>query len=405
MFGWLRRVWAGQHGPETVPKTRSHTKAERPALVTTAALTLQMPATAITTRLPPLPKTVLVIDTETTGLTTEDRVVTFAGILLDTTELANARIVTRHIHLIFNPQRPSHPRATAVHGYDDWTLSHQPHFAEEIQIIEEFFAGADQIVAHNAPFDMRFLRREFEISGQKLPERHVFCTMQEWRCAGLGGSAALANAAGHFGMTRAGRQHGALEDAWFALAVYLGIQTPFRLPSFEKVPNPELTNLRVVPARPSGWRLVSIPPPVEAEPQAVAAATVPRGRRTSIEDIQADAARAAEMEPWDALEVVKDLQRNGHLEEALALALKLVDRTEADPESQFYGVAPGYYERAAIIFRKLGQHDREVAILERFAARKHAPGVMPAVLLERLQKLKGSPPRRVALRGGKASAN
>lgn len=370
----------------------------QPAPAAPAALAAQAPAPEIRAWLAPLPKNVLVIDTETTGLTYEDRVVTFAGILLDTAELANARIVTRHIHLVFNPERPCHPRATAVHGHDDWTLSHQPRFADEIEAIEGLFAEADHVVAHNASFDMRFIRREFEIAGRKLPERPVFCTMQAWRRAGLEGSAGLANAAGHFGMIRASGQHGALEDAWFALAVYLGIQTPVRLPVFDAVPNAEPTNRRPVPPRPPRWQLEFTPQPAEPKPPSVTAAKRQRGLRMSLKDVQSAAARATEMAPWDALELVMELQRHGRLEEALALALTLIDRTEADPGSQRYGVAPGYYERAAIILRKLGRHGEEVAILERFAARRHAPGEMPAVLLKRLQKLKGLPARRGKLR-------
>jgi DNA polymerase-3 subunit epsilon len=323
--------------------TPSEPAPAQPARAAPADPALQAPAAEIPAWLAPLPKNVLVIDTETTGLTYEDRVVTFAGILVDTAELANARIVTRHIHLIFNPEQPCHPRATAVHGHDDWTLSHQPRFAEEIEAIEGLFARADQVVAHNASFDMRFIRREFEIAGRILPERPVFCTMQGWRRAGLEGSAGLANAAGHFGMMRAGGQHGALEDAWFALAVYLGIQTPVRLPGFDAVPNAELTNRRSVPPRAPGWRLEFTPPSAEPEPPSVTAATRQRGPRMSLEDVQGATARAAEMAPWDALEVVMELQRHGCLGEALALALTLVDRTEADPDSQRYGVAPGYY--------------------------------------------------------------
>ena len=66
-FGWLRRVLDGQHGPWTEPKMRSKPKAASPALITTAALTSQTPATTIPTQLPQLPKNVLVIDTETSG--------------------------------------------------------------------------------------------------------------------------------------------------------------------------------------------------------------------------------------------------------------------------------------------------------------------------------------------------
>jgi hypothetical protein len=201
----------------------------------------------------------------------------------------------------------------------------------------------------------------------------------------------LADAASHFGMVRAGAQHGALEDAWFALAVYLGIHTPVLLPGFDEVPNAGLTNRRPVPPRPRGWRLELTLPPAQPESSSVTAATRQRGPRISLDNVRAAAARAAEMAPWDALDVVMELQRHGCLEDALALALTLVDRTEADPESQRYGVAPGYYERAAIILRKLGRHDEEVVLLERFAARRHAPGGKPAILLERLQKLRGVP--------------
>jgi DNA polymerase-3 subunit epsilon len=394
VFDWLRRALG--LGQDAGLQLRTEPAPAQPAPAAPAAPAVQTPAAEIPAWLAPLPKNVLVIDTETTGLTYQDRVVTFAGILVDTAQLANARIVMRHIHLVFNPERPCHPRATAVHGHDDWTLSHQPRFSEEIEAIEGLFAGADQVVAHNASFDVRFIRREFEIAGQKLPERPVFCTMQGWRRAGLEGTAGLANAAGHFGMARAGEQHGALEDAWFALAVYLGIQTPVRLPGFDTVPNAGLTNRRPVPPRPSGWRLEFTPPPAEPEPPSVTATNRQRGPRMSTEEVQGAIARAAEMKPWDALEVVMELQRHARLEDALALALTLVDRTEADHDSQRYGVAPGYYERAAIILRKLGRHDEEIAILERFAARRHAPGEMPAVLLKRLQKLKVSPPRRGA---------
>lgn len=71
------------------------------------------------------------------------------------------------------------------------------------------------------------------------------------------------------------------------------------------------------------------------------------------------------------------------------LLLALVDATEQEAEiERQFGVTPGGYEQLARIYRKRGDREAEVAILERFAAQPHAPGVMPAKLLERLQRIR-----------------
>lgn len=84
---------------------------------------------------------------------------------------------------------------------------------------------------------------------------------------------------------------------------------------------------------------------------------------------------------------VKALKRNDdpRLEQLL---LRLVDATEADARANEWGVAPWYYEELAILYRKRGDREAEIEILERFAAQAHAPGVTPPRLLERLTKLK-----------------
>jgi DNA polymerase III subunit epsilon len=86
------------------------------------------------------------------------------------------------------------------------------------------------------------------------------------------------------------------------------------------------------------------------------------------------------------LEDVKELRRSGHEHKAESLLLELVEATEAEANSEGLGVAPGYYEQLAIFYRGRGDRVSEVAILERFAQQKHAPGVMPPRLLERLEK-------------------
>lgn len=89
-------------------------------------------------------------------------------------------------------------------------------------------------------------------------------------------------------------------------------------------------------------------------------------------------------------ETVKELRRMGDVEAAEHLLLELVDATEAEARAQGagWGVAPWYYEQLAILYRKQGSPEKEVAILERYAAQQHAPGVKPPQLIERLEKAK-----------------
>ena len=46
-------------------------------------------------------------------------------------------------------------------------------------------------------------------------------------------------------------------------------------------------------------------------------------------------------------------------------------------DSHSGGVAPWYYEQAAIIHRKRRDRDAELALLRRLAAQQHAPGATP----------------------------
>ncbi len=85
---------------------------------------------------------------------------------------------------------------------------------------------------------------------------------------------------------------------------------------------------------------------------------------------------------------VKQLMREDKLEDAEKLLLALFNATENEAQSENCGVAPWYYERLAVIYRKRKDIESEIQILERFASQKHAPGVTPPKLLARLEKLR-----------------
>lgn len=81
-----------------------------------------------------------------------------------------------------------------------------------------------------------------------------------------------------------------------------------------------------------------------------------------------------------------ELKRSGPVQEYERLLWNCVEATEAEDSVEQAGVAPFYYEQLAILYRKQADIDAEIAVLERYAAQRHAPGVKPAKLMERLSK-------------------
>ena len=86
------------------------------------------------------------------------------------------------------------------------------------------------------------------------------------------------------------------------------------------------------------------------------------------------------------VEQIKQLKREKRHQEAIELLLKIINATESESKVGGLGVAPGYYEDLAIIYRKEKRFSDEVAILERYEAQPKAHGALPRVLAERLVK-------------------
>jgi hypothetical protein len=180
-------------------------------------------------------------------------------------------------------------------------------------------------------------------------------------CRELGIRASLDAVSRKLGLARSTRQHGALEDAWLAMMVYLWLHgCPTRAAPFNLVP--------VTPRWPVGDDRV----PANAASNA--------GR--SLAGTTDEAARI------DALvEKGKQLKRDHSYEQAEALLLEEVARQEAAARTTGRGVAPWYYEQLAVIYSKQHRYRDEVLILERYEGHQpKAPGVMPAQLLARLEK-------------------
>lgn len=95
----------------------------------------------------------LIIDTETTGLTREDEIVEFAGLLL---HRSGSRL--RHVRSyegLREPGCPINPRAQAAHGLSMTKLRGQ---RLDMSTVSNLFTQADVVIAHNAAFDRRFVQ-------------------------------------------------------------------------------------------------------------------------------------------------------------------------------------------------------------------------------------------------------
>lgn len=112
-----------------------------------------------------------VVDLETTGLyPTKDRIVE-VGVV----HMSPDGAVTERLATLVNPQRDV--GATRIHGLTAKDLADAPTFAEAAPTLWRALAGR-VVVAHNAPFDLRFLHQEFERCDLWMPELVALCTMR-----------------------------------------------------------------------------------------------------------------------------------------------------------------------------------------------------------------------------------
>jgi DNA polymerase-3 subunit epsilon len=309
-----------------------------------------------------VPSSVAFLDVETTGLTTQDRVVSLGAIWLSPASIGTGPFPVSFVHLIFNPERSCHPQAAKVHGYSDHLLRQQEAFSSRSTFIRHYLNSADLIVAHNAAFDVSFVNRELRRSGEAILDRPVYCTMEACRERNFP-SAALSHACDQIGIRRSGERHGALEDSWLAMMIYLWLHGCRDIRPFSDLGKLiEPFNLRDVGSGSLDVRPAS-------------------NTGLSIAGSTPEAVRISAL--VDSIKQAKREHRFGDAESELLLEL---DRQEAQARAKNWGVAPWYYEQLAVIYSKQKRYGEEIAVLQRYDRQPKAPGAMPAQLKERLEK-------------------
>lgn len=197
-MGWFRKLFSRKNQGDAPLDIKSET---------------QQPA-------PHQPFFAVFLDVETTGLQNYDRVVSLGAIRVDINNTTKCLGTVECVHLIFDPIKKSHPRAEAVHGYDDWLLRHQDRFSDFAEDLHQYISSADLVVAHNAKFDFKFVNREFELCGLTSPINAGYCTLEAFHEKWPNSPASLSFISRQLNLVDQGQHHNALKDAWLAMNVY-----------------------------------------------------------------------------------------------------------------------------------------------------------------------------------------
>ncbi len=114
----------------------------------------------------------VVLDVETTGLSPwkGDRVIEIGAVALEGGDLM------AEFSTLIQAPRAIPFCASQIHGITDEMLIGQPTPEEVFPALDTFIRDSI-LVAHNAQFDIGFLRNEYELLGKRFSQRHI-CTLE-----------------------------------------------------------------------------------------------------------------------------------------------------------------------------------------------------------------------------------
>ena len=162
----------------------------------------------------------IVLDTETTGLDPDDghKIIEIGCI-----EIINRKVTDNTFHKYINPLREIDIEASKVNGLTASNLSDKPLFND---IYDEFlsYISGSPLIIHNAPFDMGFLKKEFNYLGRKndFINNEIIDSLKLARKISPGKKNTLDALCDRYSVDNSDRNfHGALLDARLLAHVYL----------------------------------------------------------------------------------------------------------------------------------------------------------------------------------------
>jgi len=166
----------------------------------------------------------VVLDTETTGLSTADN---HRIIEIGCVEVINRRLTGERFHQYINPKREIDAGAMEVHGITPEFLADKPVFSSVVDDLMHFIDGAELII-HNAAFDVGFLNHELSKLKGKQPKIADVCsvldTLKLARDKHPGQKNNLDALCRRYYVDNSNRElHGALLDAEILADVYLAM--------------------------------------------------------------------------------------------------------------------------------------------------------------------------------------
>lgn len=164
----------------------------------------------------------IILDTETTGLNAIDghRIIEIGAV-----EMVDFSLTGEHLQIYINPECEIEQGALDVHNITAEFLADKPVFADIVQDFLDFI-GDDELVIHNAPFDIGFLNAELKICNHRpLSMDRVTDTLLLARKKFPGSPASLDALCRRFQIDNSHRTlHGALLDADLLAAVFVELR-------------------------------------------------------------------------------------------------------------------------------------------------------------------------------------
>ena len=162
----------------------------------------------------------VVLDTETTGLDPDDghKIIEIGCI-----EINNRKVTDNTFHKYINPMREIDIEASKVHGLTASNLKDKPIFHDIYEEFLEYIADAPLII-HNAPFDIGFLKKEFDLLKRKdnFIDNKIIDSLKLARKISPGKKNTLDALCERYSVDNSDRNiHGALLDARLLAYVYL----------------------------------------------------------------------------------------------------------------------------------------------------------------------------------------